>query len=128
HRGLMVQFGLNRGARHAELYGYAKSYVKNLDEETKDLHDEDVIGAAGIAWQLIKASSPPEIITHVEECLEKAGLPGWLQIILKKVGPGYRIRLGGIEYGFPLAERSPPEVYLTRGYCTYVIYYTGNLM
>lgn len=38
------------------------------------------------------------------------------------LGKGFRLKLGGREFHFSCATRSPPEVYLSHGYSTSVYY------
>ena len=54
----MSQAGMNLGARHARVLGWAKSYTTSLDQKTRVGHDLDAIGAASIAWSLFQAAMP----------------------------------------------------------------------
>lgn len=128
----MVQIGLNAGPQHARVSGFAVSYTKALDNRAKQLHDEDVIGAVSLVWQLIKTVSPSEITEHVEKKLTEEGLPS---IAIPNVaegtsssistciynshtilGMGFKICLEDKIYQFPFADRGPPESYLSSGY------------
>ena len=68
----MVQIGWNAGPHHARVFGLAKSFTKNLDLIDCD---EDAVAALFIFWALVQAYMPSEVVSHVEECLEKEGLP-----------------------------------------------------
>ena len=81
----MTQVGINLGARHARVLGWAKSYTKSLDQEARINHDQDAIGASSIAWSLFQAVMPQEIISPVYEELSNANLP---RIATRDVGPG----------------------------------------
>jgi hypothetical protein len=71
----MAQIGMNMGARHARTLGWAKSYVKNLDEETRVAHDEDLIGVMSLAWSLIKSNIPAEIVDEAIDFLNEHNYP-----------------------------------------------------
>lgn len=49
-------------------------------------------------------------------------------IIVHIKGKGYRIHIHGKDYIFPLAERAPPEGYLTTNYTAYVFPSHGGLL
>ncbi|KAI0073288.1 hypothetical protein K474DRAFT_1603604 [Panus rudis PR-1116 ss-1] len=119
HPGRMIQVGLSGGPRHAQVYSWAKSYTKKLRLETMILHDRDCIGASGIVWQLIKAAVPCDIMDHVEYCLEQEGFPRMATHNVAEVG--FSFYIGDTKYSFTNVTWSPPEVYMTRGYCTYVV-------
>jgi hypothetical protein len=82
----MTQVGINLGARHARVLGWAKSYTKSLDQKDRFDHDQDAIGAASISWSLFQAAMPQEIISPVYEALSDAGLP---RIATRDVDPGF---------------------------------------
>ncbi|KAH9916006.1 uncharacterized protein B0H18DRAFT_885304 [Fomitopsis serialis] len=115
HPGKMVQAGLNGGPRHARVLGWAKSYTKDLGKTEREDHDADVIGAAGIAWRLIKSAAPYEVVKHVEQCLLNEGMPHMATQNISE-GAGFTIKADSVEYKFPNIERSPPEVYMSCGY------------
>jgi hypothetical protein len=71
----MVQIGWNAGPHHAKVFGLAKSFTKKLDKDTLIDRDEDAVAALSIFWALVRALMPSEVVEHVEECLEKEGLP-----------------------------------------------------
>ena len=56
-------------------FGLAKSFTKNLDKDTLIDHDEDAVAALFIFWALVQVYMPSKVVSHVEECLEKEGLP-----------------------------------------------------
>ncbi|KAF9221209.1 hypothetical protein BS17DRAFT_635463, partial [Gyrodon lividus] len=74
HTGVMVQAGLNMGPCHACVLGWAKSFCKNLDDETKTIHDLKVVGATSMVWSIIRSVVPSEITDHIMECLEELPL------------------------------------------------------
>ncbi|KAK7045248.1 hypothetical protein R3P38DRAFT_3347404 [Favolaschia claudopus] len=115
HPGHMAQVGYNAGPFHARVFGTAKSYTKNLDEETRTEHDLDAIAAITILWALAKALAPADITEAIEKTLADSGMP---RIATRDVPPGtgYRIILDGQTYLFPFFDRSPPEGYLTIDY------------
>ncbi|KAK6972311.1 hypothetical protein R3P38DRAFT_2668552 [Favolaschia claudopus] len=115
HPGHMAQVGYNAGPYHARVFGTAKSYTKNLDEETRTEHDLDAIAAITILWALAKALAPTDITEAIEKTLADSGMP---RIATRDVPPGtgYRIILDGQTYLFPFFDRSPPEGYLTIDY------------
>jgi hypothetical protein len=89
----MTQVGINLGARHARVLGWAKSYTRTLDQKIRLDHDQDAIGAASISWSLFQAVMPQEIISPVYEALSEAGLP---RIATRDVGPGIFLKNTGI--------------------------------
>ncbi|KAK7015973.1 hypothetical protein R3P38DRAFT_2615944 [Favolaschia claudopus] len=115
HPGSMVQIGWNAGPFHARVFGLAKSYTKNLNEETRTAHDLDAIAAINVAWALTKAVTPTDVTRIIEEALAASGMP---RIATRDVpeGTGFRLVLGDMIYSFPLYDRAPPEGYLTRDY------------
>ncbi|KAF9521524.1 hypothetical protein CPB83DRAFT_900619 [Crepidotus variabilis] len=115
HGGQMSQVGMNLGARHARVLGWAKSFVKNLDAGTMVQQDEDAIGVLSIVWSLITSMMPREVLDHVNDRLASFNLP---RIASRNVseGHGFHIQIGEMQYTFPTAERAPPEGYLSRGY------------
>ncbi|KAK6972290.1 hypothetical protein R3P38DRAFT_2668548 [Favolaschia claudopus] len=113
--GTMVQLGYNAGPRDLRVFQLAKSYTKNLDEQTKADHDTEVIAALTITWATAKAWLPLDITNKIEDTLEENGLP---RIATRNIpaGNGYRIQFRGLAYNFPTFERAPPEAYFTYGY------------
>ncbi|KAJ7794708.1 hypothetical protein B0H14DRAFT_2392362, partial [Mycena olivaceomarginata] len=75
HPGKMVQVGYNAGLRHAHVFGCAKSYNKNLDEDTKINHDHNVIAAVNIVWATSTAWLPTDITDNIETNLRENNLP-----------------------------------------------------
>ncbi|KAK7001162.1 hypothetical protein R3P38DRAFT_3050165 [Favolaschia claudopus] len=71
----MVQLGYNAGPRDLRVFQLAKSYTKNLDEQTKADHDKEVIAAVTITWATAKAWLPLDITNKIEDTLEENGLP-----------------------------------------------------
>ena len=71
----MTQIGLNLGPRNARVLGWAKSFVKNLSTSEMIEKDNDIIGASSFIWSLIKSTVPTDISEHVEDFMEKEGLP-----------------------------------------------------
>ncbi|KAJ7913416.1 hypothetical protein B0H13DRAFT_1612584, partial [Mycena leptocephala] len=143
--GRMVQIGWNAGPRHARVFGLAKSFTKNLDEETKTAHDHDAIAATNIVWGAAKTWLPTDVTNGIDVALSETGMPriatynvseGMLCCLMilefctnQSAGTGFCLQLGGQKYLFPHYERAPPEAYLTRDYSAYVdqfiIYATG---
>lgn len=70
HAGVMVQIGLNMGARHARVLGWAKSFFVPLSLEEKKNQDSDLIGAMSLFWALIKAFVPKDITDEVQALLD----------------------------------------------------------
>ncbi|KAK6974448.1 hypothetical protein R3P38DRAFT_3378644 [Favolaschia claudopus] len=60
--GTMVQLGYNAGPRDLRVFQLAKSYTKNLDEQTKADHDTE-------------RGLPLDITNKIEDTLEENGLP-----------------------------------------------------
>jgi hypothetical protein len=58
-----------------QCFGLAKSFTKKLDKDTLIDRDEDAVAALSIFWALVRSLMPLEVVEHVEECLEKEGLP-----------------------------------------------------
>ncbi|KDR73907.1 hypothetical protein GALMADRAFT_21621, partial [Galerina marginata CBS 339.88] len=85
HAGHISQVGLNNGPWHARVIGLAKSYTKHLDTVTQIEHDREVIGAVSITWSIIRSVMPREVLEHVDDCLERYGLP---RLATRNVAPG----------------------------------------
>lgn len=81
----MTQVSLNLAARHVRVLGFTKSFTARLSYEEIINHNEDAIGAASIAWGLLQAAVPKEIIKSVNHKLEAEGLP---QLATRNIGPG----------------------------------------
>lgn len=84
---------------------------------------------------------PREIIGDIKRCLGEHGMP---TIATRHVEPGTHIvsenlhaglfwhvagmgfscMLAGKRFEFPLVERAPPEIYLSRGYTSYALNHT----
>ncbi|KAF9066237.1 hypothetical protein BDP27DRAFT_1227810 [Rhodocollybia butyracea] len=119
HPGHMAQAGLTMGARHipktARRVGWGKSYSKKLSDESKTVHDGDTIAAAGLLWSIILTTMPTEVTKPVIRTLSDNKVPHMAsQYVLP--GKGFHLELGGRHIVFPDVNRSPPEIYLTRGY------------
>ena len=71
----MVQTGYNTGPRHARAFGHAVSFTKKLDEETKELRDQDIVAAGSLLWNLILSRMPADVLEEVETSLQESGLP-----------------------------------------------------
>ncbi|KAJ7810151.1 hypothetical protein B0H14DRAFT_2379297 [Mycena olivaceomarginata] len=106
------------GPRHAREYGLAKSYTKKLDWDTTVAHDGDVAAAMTLTWGICRPFLPIDLTRSIEEDLQASGLPRMATRSTGE-GTGYRIRLDGREYNFPLVERAPPEGLVTRDYSSY---------
>ncbi|KAJ6467425.1 hypothetical protein C8R45DRAFT_838483, partial [Mycena sanguinolenta] len=117
--GRMVQIGWNAGPYHARVFGLAKSFNKNLDDESKTEHDHDAIAAVNIVWGAAKTWLPTDVTSNIDDTLAKSGMP---RIATRNVseGTGFCLELEGQKYSFPHYERAPPEAYLTRDYSAYV--------
>ena len=57
------------------MWGLAKSYTKNLSEETKAEHDKDAVALMSLCWNIAKATLPVEVTRHIEESLKEHSLP-----------------------------------------------------
>ena len=71
----MSQIGLNMGPRHARVLGWAKSFTRQLTQETMVKHDSDVIGGAAVVWQIIRGVIPDEVFGAVDDILKYECLP-----------------------------------------------------
>ncbi|KAJ7937640.1 hypothetical protein B0H13DRAFT_2412721 [Mycena leptocephala] len=118
HPGTMVQVGWNIGPRHAREYGLAKSYAKKLDWDTTVAHDGDAAAAMTLTWGICRSFLPIDLTRSIEEDLQASGLPRMATRSTGE-GTGYRIRLDGREYNFPLVERAPPDGLVTRDYSSW---------
>ncbi|EIM79751.1 uncharacterized protein STEHIDRAFT_69024, partial [Stereum hirsutum FP-91666 SS1] len=119
HDGNMVQIGLNRGARHCRTSGYAVSFRAKLSDDTKASQDENVIGATSLFWRFVQRFMPVEVTRHVEEQIDMHEMPTMATSHVPS-DIGFALELNEVEYRFSLAERGPPEAYLSRGYAAYV--------
>lgn len=81
----MVQIGLNLGARHVRILGWAKSFTARLSDSAIKHHDKEAIGAASIAWGLIQAAIPKEIMDPIHRTLADEGLP---HLATQNINPG----------------------------------------
>ncbi|KAL0953056.1 hypothetical protein HGRIS_007257 [Hohenbuehelia grisea] len=115
HPGSMVQWGLNLGARHCRILGWAKSYCRKLSDLAMRAHDSDAIGAMSLFWSLAQACLPTEVTHTNQDYLKESSLPsvGTRHIAS---GCGFAIEVDGVVYDFSTAERAPPEGTATFGY------------
>ncbi len=83
----MAQIGLNNGARHARVSGYAVSLTGKLsgNQDLKVMQDEAVIAAAGMTWLMAKAALPSEVIDATDEALIEYDMP---QMATQRVNEG----------------------------------------
>lgn len=70
HPGKMVQVGLNMGARHARVLGWAKSFSRKLSSDQRMQQDQDLLGAMSLLWALVKSHIPADITTPVQKQLD----------------------------------------------------------
>jgi hypothetical protein len=63
------------GPRHARVLGWAKSFIKSLDQDTLTTHDEDAVGGISIVWSLIQSVMPRDVLDCVDNSLAEMGLP-----------------------------------------------------
>ncbi|KAL0057975.1 hypothetical protein AAF712_015369 [Marasmius tenuissimus] len=121
HEGIMTQIGLTNGARDkrtpstGSCTSWGVSYKRKYPEEDCIAHDEDVVAVSSIFWSLILSMMPREVTAPVKEQLESHSMPHLASRYVEP-GRGFSLDLNGKSYDFPLAERAPPEVYLTQGY------------
>ncbi|KAJ3872231.1 hypothetical protein F5879DRAFT_813539 [Lentinula edodes] len=119
HPGHMAQAGLTMGARHipatARVVGWGTSFYRKLSDESKTQHEQDTISASGILWSMILAMMPTEVTRPVIRVLNDFNIPHLAGRYVRP-GKGFCLELGGRRIVFPNVSRSPPEVYLTRGY------------
>ena len=80
----MVQIGLNVGARHAHILGWAKSFTRNLSDEEMVQQDTDLLGGMSLLWALIKAYLPTDVTQPVQDKLDGIILP-WQYAMFQKV-------------------------------------------
>jgi hypothetical protein len=81
----MVQIGLNLGARHVRVLGWAKSFTARLSNSAIKHQDQEAIGAASIAWGLMQAVIPDEIIKPIHKVLADEELP---RLATQNISPG----------------------------------------
>ncbi|KAJ3991962.1 hypothetical protein F5050DRAFT_1580479, partial [Lentinula boryana] len=135
HPGHMAQVALTLGARHIPAsdreVGWGVSYYKKLSDEIKISHDEDVIAASGIFWSMIMSTMPAEVTRPMVEILSDQKVPHMATRVdctwydsLFVIGKGFHLQLEDRHYVFPNVNRSPPELFLTKGYSAYVIIFT----
>lgn len=123
----MAQVGLNMGPRNARVLGFAKSYKKNVNGESKGAHDRDAVGGISL---VVHKYMPQEIIEMTNNRLKDLKLPelttqnpssgilldvSYTTDTVADSPPdnGYVVRIGDDEIIFPVATRAPPEGYLT---------------
>lgn len=86
HGGHMAQVGLNLGPCHARVLGWGKQCTKNLDDQTKLLHDLDIVGAVSLMWSLICSIMPLKILEQIDDRLKWYDLPC---LATRHVGAGW---------------------------------------
>ncbi|EIN10149.1 hypothetical protein PUNSTDRAFT_65390, partial [Punctularia strigosozonata HHB-11173 SS5] len=118
HAGSMAQIGLCMGARHAKVLGNAVSFKSNIrkHKELCDANDEDIIGAMAVIWGLVCANMPSEVLKDIQESMEEAQMPRLSTLRISEGGTGYHIKVGGQQFDYPAAMRSPPQGVITKGY------------
>ncbi|KAF9062969.1 hypothetical protein BDP27DRAFT_1232872, partial [Rhodocollybia butyracea] len=89
-----------------------------LSDELKTAHDEDTITASGLFWSIILTTMPTEVTKPVIQTLSDNDVPHMASRYVSPAipGKGFHLELGGRHIVFPDVSRSPPEIYLTRGY------------
>ncbi|KAL0946059.1 hypothetical protein HGRIS_012332 [Hohenbuehelia grisea] len=115
HLGKMVQWGMNLGARHCHILGWAKSYCRKLSDSAMETHDKDAIGSMSLFWALSRAYLPTEVIDPIQEYLDESALPSMGTRNVAS-GAGFTIEVDDVKYEFSTAERAPPEGTATYGY------------
>ncbi|KAF9064360.1 hypothetical protein BDP27DRAFT_1230615, partial [Rhodocollybia butyracea] len=86
-----------------------------LSDESKTAHDGDTIAASGLLWSIILTTMPTEVTKLVIQTLSDNNVPHMASRYVSP-GKGFHLELGGRHIVFPVVSRSPPEIYLTRGY------------
>ncbi|KAK6992300.1 hypothetical protein R3P38DRAFT_2802787 [Favolaschia claudopus] len=111
--GTMVQLGYNAGPRDLRVFQLAKSYTKNLDEQTKADHDTE--------------RGCRSITNKIEDTLEENGLP---RIATRNIpaGNGYQIQFRDLAYNFPTFERGLLYLWLLRTHATCLVSAVSALM
>lgn len=132
----MAQLGYNSGPRHAQVFGLAKSYTKNLSKDIKVKHDNDAMSVCALLWALVKAHLPTEVVRDIRAGQDAIpGLPASMatrnvepgtyapkcNLAFSKTPPSFSgndfvFEWQGKEYHFKEAERAPPEGYLAVDY------------
>ncbi|KAI0057689.1 hypothetical protein BV25DRAFT_1812114 [Artomyces pyxidatus] len=120
HTGAMVQLGWNAGPRHARVWGLAKSFTKNLSANDRYAADQRAVAALSLMWSFVRTCLPLEIVDAVEDVLDEAGMPRLATRNIEQGKLKEHLLLENIIYSFPLAQRAPPEGYLSQGYAAYV--------
>ncbi|KAJ3712635.1 hypothetical protein C8R42DRAFT_594361, partial [Lentinula raphanica] len=116
HVGTMNQAGFNMGARDCRVFGCAKSFTsKKLTSEAMANHDDDIIGAVSLFWSMANALLPSDVTQVIHDYMDSEELPS---LQTRNVAPesGFTIHIDNQDFFFPYAERSPPEVYINKGY------------
>ena len=75
HGGSLTQAGMNMGPLHAHIWGWAKSFVKELIASHMVQSDKDIIGTSFLIWSMIESAVPTETSDHVNNYLESEQLP-----------------------------------------------------
>ncbi|EDR07183.1 uncharacterized protein LACBIDRAFT_328192 [Laccaria bicolor S238N-H82] len=114
HPGKMVQIGLNMGARHARILGWAQSFTRDLTHEQKVQQDTDLLGGMSLLWALIKAYLPTDVTKPVQDKLD--GIYPTMATRNVPEGCGFSISIDGTDYTFSQASRAPPEGVATVSY------------
>ncbi|KDR65518.1 hypothetical protein GALMADRAFT_148627 [Galerina marginata CBS 339.88] len=114
HPGSMTQIGLNMGARHLQILGWAKSFNRKLTDQQKIEEDTNLLGAMSLLWALVKSYLPGDVTQPVQALLDQ-GFPTMATRNIPE-GCGFSIAIDGIDYTFNESNRAPPEGIATAGY------------
>ncbi|KAF8299661.1 hypothetical protein DL93DRAFT_2173523 [Clavulina sp. PMI_390] len=115
--GRIVAFGHSAGRRDARVFGNVKNIIKGKSDTVR-VHGMNcnALGVASLLWAVVESIVPTDITKDFLDQLDAVNLPPIGADTIDPKGTGYEIKLGMEAYHFPLASRSPPEAYFTRGY------------
>ncbi|KDR67757.1 hypothetical protein GALMADRAFT_146784 [Galerina marginata CBS 339.88] len=114
HPGSMTQIGLNMGARHLQILGWAKSFNRKLTDQQMIEEDTNLLGAMSLLWALVKSYLPSDVTQPVQKLLDE-GFPTMATRNIPE-GCGFSIVIDGTDYTFNESNRAPPEGIATAGY------------
>lgn len=75
HPGQLIQFGWNSGQRNARIFGLVRNIKRTLSGEKRNQQDQQILGICSLAWNLLTAHLPLEVIDEVSKAIADAELP-----------------------------------------------------
>ncbi|KAF9230172.1 hypothetical protein BU15DRAFT_41788, partial [Melanogaster broomeanus] len=115
HKGSLIQYGWNAGARHRRIFGLVKNLARKTSPAEQSEKDRAILGILALTWNLLSTSLPKEVIDATKDAIAASGLPPMAsQDDIHD--QGYHLSLPGGPLTFSTADRAPAEAYMSQNY------------